>query len=135
MLDVKLFNLGTVEESEYTRVVCVSRYNGKWVYCKHKKRETWEIPGGHIEPGETWIEAAKREMFEETGATKLSIEPICLYKISTYGILCYADIIEFTSLPNSEIEKIDFFDEEPKNLTYPDAHSLFLKTAKTKKNL
>lgn len=29
----------------------------------------WEFPGGHIEPGETELEAAKREWSEETGMT------------------------------------------------------------------
>lgn len=25
----------------------------KWVFCKHKERETYEVPGGHRESGET----------------------------------------------------------------------------------
>ena len=33
MLEVKLYNLGYCKESEYTRVVCVSRYQGKYVFC------------------------------------------------------------------------------------------------------
>ena len=33
----------------------------------HKKLKTWLPPGGHIEKNETPWEAAKREIFEETG--------------------------------------------------------------------
>ena len=83
MLEVKLYDLGYCEESEYTRVVCVSKYKGKYVFSYNKKRNGWEIPGGHIEAGESWLDAAKREMYEETGATKINVIPICVYKIST----------------------------------------------------
>ena len=100
MLPVKLHDLGSVSDSELTRVVCVCMYNGKWVYSKHKERKTWEIPGGHIEEGETWLEAAKRELYEETGAIEVEIEPICLYSISTYALLCYANIKKFEKLPD-----------------------------------
>lgn len=31
--------------------VIVGKYEGKWVLCQHKKRTTWEVPGGHIEEG------------------------------------------------------------------------------------
>ena len=48
MLPVSIYELGTVDDKELTRVVCVSNYNGKWVYSKNKKRNGWEIPGGHI---------------------------------------------------------------------------------------
>ena len=136
MLPINIYELGSADESLYTRAVLVSRYKDKWVYCRHKDRSTWEIPGGHIEQGETWLEAAKRELFEETGAVDADIEPICLYKISTYGILCYANIKKFETLPEEyEMKEIAFFDEEPQNLTYPEAHSLFLKTVKDRKKL
>ena len=79
MFEIEFHDLETVQDSELTRVVCVAKYQDKWVFCKHKKRDTWELPGGHIEAGESWIDAAKREMFEETGATKIEVQPICLY--------------------------------------------------------
>lgn len=44
--------------------VIVSKYNGKWVFCKHKQRETLEVPGGHREIGEKIGETAKRELYE-----------------------------------------------------------------------
>lgn len=38
----------------------------------------WAIPGGHLELGETIYDAAKRELFEETG---LIGEPICIVNV------------------------------------------------------
>ena len=130
MLDVKIFNLGYVSEKEYTRVVCVSEYHGKWVFARNKNRNGWEIPGGHIEKGEDWLTAAKREMFEETGATKINVTPICVYKISSYALLCYVEIEELGELPNFEMSEIGVFDDLPRDLTYPDTYKLFFETVK-----
>ena len=98
-MDIKTFPLGYHPESDYTRVICVSKYQDKYVFAYNKKRKGWEIPGGHIEPGESWQEAVIREMYEETGATKINIKPICVYKISTFGLLCYCEILELSDIP------------------------------------
>ena len=133
MLEVKLFNLGHCDESEYTRVVCVSKYKGKYVFCYNKKRNGWEIPGGHIEEGETWEEAARREMYEETGATKIKLTPISVYKISSYALLCYCEIEEMQELPKEyEMDRILLSDTLPDNLTYPDTFKLYFETVKKK---
>lgn len=136
MLEVKLYDLGYCDESEYTRVVCVCRYHDKYVFCYNKKRNGWEIPGGHIESGETWQEAAKREMYEETGATKIEVTPVSVYKISTFALLCFCEILEMEKLPEDyEMSKIMFSDDLPNNLTYPDTFKLYFKTVKEKMNL
>ncbi len=44
--------------------------NGKFLMGKRKGAhgtDTWSVPGGYIEYGESWTEAARREVFEETG--------------------------------------------------------------------
>ena len=136
MLEVKIFDLGYCKNEELTRVVCVSKYKDKYVFSYNKKRNGWEIPGGHIEEGETWEEAAKREMYEETGAIKINVEPICVYKISTFGLLCYCEILELEELPKeSEMEKIMFSDSLPHNLTFPESFKIYFETVKNKKGL
>ena len=123
MLEIKFYELNAIQDSLLKFAVIVSNYNNKWIYCKHKERDTWEIAGGHIEAGETPIEAAERELREETGATEFDLEPVCIYSvkknIESYALLCYAKIKKIAELPDSEIEKICFFDNEPANLTYP----------------
>ena len=136
MLEVKIFDLGYCKNEELTRVVCVSKYKDKYVFSYNKKWNGWEIPGGHIEEGETWEEAAKREMYEETGAIKINVEPICVYKISTFGLLCYCEILELEELPKeSEMEKIMFSDSLPDNLTFPESFKIYFETVKNKKGL
>ena len=76
------------------------------------------------------MDAAWRELYEEIGATDADIIPICLYSISTYGILCYANIKEIQELPQYEMDEIGFFDDEPDNLTYEETHHLFFETVK-----
>ena len=97
------------------------------------KRGGWEIPGGHIEEGEDWQTAVKRELYEETGTTKAKIEPICVYSISSFALLCYAEIEEMEELPEFEISEIGFFDVLPQGLTFPDTHTvLFNKVLEVK---
>ena len=55
--------------------VIISKANGKWVFCKHKERDTYEVPGGHRENGEQIDMTAIRELQEETGAVDFTIEP------------------------------------------------------------
>ena len=72
MLEVKFYD--TVDDSLLKFAVIISQSNGKWVFCKHKERDTYEAPGGHREVGEDILETAKRELQEETGAIVCEID-------------------------------------------------------------
>ena len=110
--------------------VIISKSTGKWVLCKHKERNTYEIPGGHREKGETIFETAKRELVEETGAIDFDIRPICVYSVTgktrvnetgeeSFGMLYFANIYSFEKELKSEIERIELFDDLPGEWTYP----------------
>lgn len=119
--------------------VIIAKNNGKFVFCKHKERDTWEVPGGHRELGEEIDSTAKRELYEETGATKFNIEPICVYSVvasdnfdgnESFGKLYYADIETFENELYSEIEKIMITDVFPNKWTYPDIQPMLLEEAR-----
>lgn len=127
-LKVKFYD--TVDDALLKFAVIISQSNGKWVFCKHKERDTYEVPGGHREAGEDILETAKRELQEETGAIKFDIKPICVYSVTgktrvnetgeeSFGLLCFAEIKEFSGRLESEIEKVVLMGTLPENWTYP----------------
>jgi len=102
------------ELKEYKYVVIISKYQGKILLSRHKKRSTWETQGGHIEKGETPLEAAKRELFEESGAVKFSILPVFDYwagdnKSWANGMVFMAEITGLSDIPNSEMKEVRTF--------------------------
>ena len=116
--------------------VIISRHQDKWVFCKHKERDTYEFPGGHREPGE-WIDTtARRELWEETGADQFDLRRVAPYSVrenageETYGMLYFAEIYTFHALPAYEIEKITFLDDLPENMTYPFIQPVLLERVK-----
>ena len=130
----RVFPLDTFPVFKY--VVVFSRMNGQWLFSRHRNRTTWETQGGHIEPGETPIEAAKRELYEESGATKFTIVPAFDYwaandEGSSVGAVFLADIAELGPLPDSEMAEVRAFDTLPENVTYPAITPMLFERIKT----
>lgn len=127
-----------VDDAMLKFAVIISKHKGKYVFCKHKERETLEVPGGHREAGEAVLETAQRELYEETGAVDFDLKQICVYSVTargnfdgqeTFGMLYFADIREFEPELHSEIEGIVITDELPEKWTYPEIQPRLMEEA------
>ncbi len=119
----KNYFAGMLDNIEF--VVLFTRYQGQWVYCWHKYRKSYEHPGGHVEPNETPMHAAKRELYEETGITDCDVIPLWDYEFiwednkgRNNGRVYLAVAHSLGKLPESEMDRIELFDTVPENYTY-----------------
>ncbi|MCM1558071.1 MAG: NUDIX domain-containing protein [Butyrivibrio sp.] len=123
MTEVKFYE--SIEDELLRFAVIISKTQNKYVFCKHKDRDTWKIPGGHREQfsdgkRENIVDTAKRELYEEIGALEFDIKPVCVYSVTkpdnfdgeeSFGMLFFADIQCFETELHNEIEKIAIMDE------------------------
>jgi 8-oxo-dGTP diphosphatase len=135
MTEVKFYDPLFVPDTKLTYSVISAKFEDKWIFVRHNKRSTWEIAGGHIEQGETSLDAAGRELMEETGALKFSLECISTYSVTIdgetgWGRLYIANVTEIGPIPDvSEIAEMKLSDTLPVNLTHPEIQPhLFSKT-------
>ena len=113
-----------VPDEKLEFAVIVARSEGKWVFCKHRERDTYECPGGHREPGESIAQTARRELWEETGAEEFALRKIGPYAVDdegtvTYGMFYFAEIEKFGQLPELEIERVELMETLPEAWSYP----------------
>lgn len=127
MITVTYHKSDEIADNRLLFAVIAARYNDRWVFCRHKMRSTWEIPGGHRESDESIEAAALRELQEETGAITAQLQRICTYGVTrdgapaSYGALFFAQITELGQLSGeTEIGEVRLFDRLPTDLTYPE---------------
>ncbi len=104
----------------------VIRHGGTFLLVFHRQRQTWEMPGGHIEDGESARDCAVRELFEETGqrVEHLDFRAVLKYRAPSdsriywgihqglyYGTLFSGELPSpVTFRENDEIERITYWD-------------------------
>ena len=120
----EIFPLNTLHPYKY--VVVLSFVGERILLSRHRDRNTWETQGGHVEAGETPLDAARRELWEESGATEYDLAPLCDYRFPSRGPAEYsngqvfvAHIRALGTIPESEMAEVRAFDGLPENLTYP----------------
>jgi 8-oxo-dGTP diphosphatase len=146
MIEVNFYEPSEIKDHLLAFAVIIARTEGRWVFCKHRERDTYEVPGGHRESGEDIQATARRELREETGAVDFTISPVCVYSVKgkteinqsdedeTFGMLFVADIFSFEEL-HSEIESILITERLVENWTYPLIQPRLLEEAKRRGHL
>ena len=120
--------------------VLLENEKGELLLQKRSDNGQWGIPGGALEPYETYIDAVKREVYEEVGIHLLGPELFGLYsgedRLITYsnGDIVYSLSVIFKATAyegiisdeDSEVLEHRFFgrDEIPADLFAPDARPI-----------
>jgi len=101
----------------YVYVIAFDR-KGRFLMVRHKRRGGWEMPGGHLEPGETPEDAVRREFLEETGHILLDIKE-CITE--PRGGKVFGGIVgkKMAEPRPDEIAEVGMFDALPAPLSFP----------------
>ncbi len=105
---------GVVARDDLNRVLLIQRADDL----------TWGLPGGHVEAGETWSQAALRECREETGWLVRIVGIFGVYsnpktQLHTYpnghrahfmSVVFQAELVEKVGEPSNESATVAFFD-------------------------
>lgn len=120
--------------------VLIENEKGEVLLQRRSDTGEWCVPGGALEPGETYIEAATRELSEEVGIKVSGLKLFGLYSGAdreihypngdvVYSLSVIFITRSFTgeiSDSDSEVLEHRFFDKDsiPKELFYPDARPI-----------
>lgn len=124
-MEINFYEIDALKQNKYMFAVICAKFMNKWIFVRHRERNTWELPAGHREEGENIDDAARRELYEETGALKYDLYPAYDFMISTadatsFGRLYFCEVFQLGELPPMEIAEVRLFENLPDNMTYPE---------------
>ena len=102
-------------------VVIFTQFEGKWVLCWHKRRESWENPGGHVERVKLLFrQPSVNFMKKPESPTLISFHYGTMYKsgmtvyIKTTADAIWPTLIHLELFPKVKWERLDFLKPFPK---------------------
>ena len=108
--------MGQRTEKVELTVLCLIQ-DGKRVLLQNRIKEDWKgytLPGGHVEPGESFVDAVKREMREETGLDIINPKLVGIKQFPIDGgryIVLLFKVVEFTGeVISSEEGQMEWID-------------------------
>lgn len=98
----------------FTQVIAT--YHGKYLFIYNRNRKWWELPGGGIEPGETPLDCALRELQEESSQIAKTASCLGVLKVHLSERNAYEYAAVYTVelddqqpfIPNNEADRILF---------------------------
>jgi len=118
-----------MEKTYIDKLAFIELRDGKVLETKSKGKDTWYIPGGKRDAGESDQEALIREVKEELN---VDIDPVTIVHYGTFEaqahgkpegttvrMTCYQAKFSGELTPSAEVEMMDWFDYSKKALTSP----------------
>jgi 8-oxo-dGTP pyrophosphatase MutT (NUDIX family) len=120
----RLYHTDELPPPELRRTAFALAFSGERILLTNLVKRGWDIPGGHIDPGETPVQTVVRETMEEAGALVEPVELVGVQELEVFGLLprdgwsgrhstqvfylCrVVELLPFT--PNSEAVQRDLF--------------------------
>jgi 8-oxo-dGTP pyrophosphatase MutT (NUDIX family) len=103
------------QESVFAMVIPFAPGLRQLFMSHHQQRDTWELPSGKVEPGESPTRAAERELLEEAGARVDQLRPLGILltrlgQVPGQGHLYWGEVTQWTDLPRgSEMDEVRGF--------------------------
>ncbi|MDY7032038.1 MAG: NUDIX hydrolase [Thermodesulfobacteriota bacterium] len=99
-------------------VGCIPLWQGRILFCKRSiepQYGKWTIPAGYLENGETVMEGATRETFEEAHAKVKNLKPYALYDLTFINqvyLLFRGDLVNLNFGAGEESLEVKLFRED-----------------------